>query len=615
VTRTRLTLHAFLAAAFLVTPPVLYADDFLGKPVGKWAADMDSQDAQVRRAAAFALSKFPASGNRTVPLLLNAIKSDASAGVRDAAATALGDLLPPFEAHPPREDQELTNLVEIGTRKQAWEEKCAAATQLRANVWAAAESVLRRALEKETDTAALRGALYAVGSFGPEGASMLEAVRGKLGHKEATVRQNAAWALGRLGPKAAEADDEKTRRVLADAAADLVDLLTDGEPLVRRDAATALGEIAAAAADAAKPGDPVPLHGAAVPPLLSMVKREADGVARKAALAKLVDLLNEKDKDDELTLENLLKNKDLETAQLAAFALAKIGGPAAKPALPVLQAALHDDDPDVQRNAAASLGKLKELAGPAMRDLAQILREGKDLSVRRHCAIALALIGPDARTQDGREALPDLVAVLQSDAPPVIRHYAAEALAKNPARESALSDVVKVLAKNGPDNSKFGDRYTINSMRQRCIWCFFNRSQPLPPDAMTTLGNILDETEDASLMVRYDAARTLAKYLKDKTPDKAADVLLQMLRDERLQVYKKTDANVSGGVEGSSGTRIKADTGGDARFMAAMALGDIGKKLAGRKDIIDELRKASAEAKDDKFKTEAKNALQAIEGK
>ena len=78
------------------------------------------------------------------------------------------------------------------------------------------------------------------------------------------MRQNAAWALGKLG-KAAGEDGVEQLRVL----------LKDDEPLVRRDAMHALGEI----------GNPT-----AHPAVATMLKTagvEKAGVVRKAAVEAL----------------------------------------------------------------------------------------------------------------------------------------------------------------------------------------------------------------------------------------------------------------------------------------------------------------------------------------
>jgi HEAT repeat protein len=585
--RTHLLLAVLVFA--LLGAPAAAQGTFLGKPLAKWLGELKDKDPQVRRGAAFALGKFPDHAIRVSQPLLDRIAEDDDAGVRDAAATALGDMT------------QRNELAVLG-------------------IWSKAKPVLRQALAKETDERVLRGVLYAIGSFGPSGADLHVEVQAKLEHKDASIRQNAAWALGRMGEKAADALDA------------LAACLSDEDALVRRDTATALGDIAVQAAAKAQ-GDPKlsdRLSQRAARPLLALVKSEKDDVVQKTALEKLIKLVrpakeDEKDspyKDDSETLSKLLSSKDPELAHVAAFVLAKIGGKEAAPAIPVLCEALRDEEMDVQRTAAASLENLGQLAAPAVRDLSKALRNGTDKEARAHCANALAYIGSEAKA-----AIPDLVAVVNSDAPIKVRHFAAEALAKvleGLARKQQYFDnaevqaeILKVLAKNEPERpASQNEHYTVATMRHKCVACFFFVPE-LSKEATAVLSNILDEQSDAGLMVRYEAARVLAEQLRDQAPAKAVDWLLHFLRNDQINLYFGTRAEVSGGgTEASTGSpMLKANVGGDARFIAADALGKLGKKAAERKDVIEELKKAASEAKDPRLREEAKKALDKLGAK
>src|SRR5206468_1023941 len=105
-------------------------------------------------------------------------------------------------------------------------------------------------------------------------------------------------------------------------------------------------------------------------------------------------------------------------------ALASIGGPGAKPALPVLTEALRDmEDPQIQELAAAALGQIGPDAAAAVPDL------GKALScpvavVRRNCAIALGKMGSAAEP-----AVPQMISSLkgETEKEAEVRRFVAEA--------------------------------------------------------------------------------------------------------------------------------------------------------------------------------------------
>ena len=85
-----------------------------------------------------------------------------------------------------------------------------------------------------------------------------------------------------------------------------------------------------------------------------------------------------------------------------------------------------------------------------------------------------------------------------------------------------------------------------------------------------------------------------------------------MLTNSTLVNFYGNETKVSGvGGEGTGGkSEVKTNQGGDARYMAAEALGWLGKK-AKRPDIVKALENA-AQDKDTKLSVEAKKALAAI---
>ena len=86
-----------------------------------------------------------------------------------------------------------------------------------------------------------------------------------------------------------------------------------------------------------------------------------------------------------------------------------------------------------------------------------------------------------------------------------------------------------------------------------------------------------------------------------------------MLTNKKLLIYHGTDASVTQiGSEGTSGaSRVDERAEGDARFLAAHALGFMGKK-ARRPEVLAALREAKKD-KDSRLREEAANALKLIE--
>jgi hypothetical protein len=83
-----------------------------------------------------------------------------------------------------------------------------------------------------------------------------------------------------------------------------------------------------------------------------------------------------------------------------------------------------------------------------------------------------------------------------------------------------------------------------------------------------------------------------------------------MLNNKGLLIFNGTNASVAGaGNESARGqSNVRDSLGGDARFLAAEALGYLGAKAVKRPDVVSALREAARD-KDDMLREEAKNAL------
>jgi HEAT repeat protein len=515
-------LHFFYGTFFSLatfTGPVLGQNGFLDKPLSFWQQQLGDTRPQVRRGAVFALGKSgdPEALNQLVGAL-----EDADPGVRDAAAYALGELA-------------------FGQHAGA--------------VWARAGSRLQVLLGKDPDRRVRRSAAYAAGSCGAEAADARSSLVTALRDQEAMVRQNAAWALGRLGPEVG--DTELTS---------LAHTLQDQDAVVRRDAAVALGELGRPAARVA------------LPALLGCCRKETESPVRKAALDSLRKLVTTEDKKLAPDLVRLLEQPQREVARAAALALGKIGGREARPAVPILKTALHDEDPAVRELAAGALANIGEAAASAVSNLSEALADSS-AAVRCNAALALAHIGSKAET-----AVRPLARALDLKEPTEVRLYAAEALGKvGPAIEQVIEDLLRALKEE--DDQR---------VRQRIVFALHQVRSSSPTRAVVAaLEAVLEETSPRSSLVRYDAARVLAFWLGGEASPKVLKTLVAMLRDPGLRLYTGSVSVLQAGDEKTVGsTTVKENLAGDARFLAAEALEQIGPK-ANRPEVIEALEAAA----------------------
>ncbi len=542
----RLLVAAGCFAALTVSSVHAGALEFLGKSVDTWKKDLTNKDASVRRSAAFALGRMGEGGRSGVLELVRRLNVDKDAGVRDMAASAIGDI-----ARALKDNND--------------------------DIWNKSGGTLSKLLKEDPSEQVRRSSAYALGAFGPVAAGAAPNLIQALGDDKASVRQNAAWALGQIGEDAAAAVPK------------LCACLSDKDTLVRRDAAGALGTMGKAGEKAGQP-------------LIELVKSETDNVVKKTALDSLAHFAGPEQADAAKDLEPLLKDRDAEVRLPAALVLARIGGEQAAAALPVLSAALKDVDKNNRELAAASLSNLGTAAKPAMYDLADALSDTSNTPrMRSYAALAIAHIESKAEP-----VVPAVAKALQRTQPELVRKFAAEALAriKYPANKKAVPAILDAI-----ENDKEVE------VRQKCVWSLFgmDKAEFTESGADKLLTKVLDERGDEMALVRYDAARKLANALRDEAPNKTTDVLLEMLTQTSLKVYNRMDAKVVGaGTEAGSGqTNVQANLGGDARYMAAQALGWLGKKASQRKEVVEALRKA-AKDNDAKLKKTAKEAMQEL---
>ncbi len=528
----RLLLVVGFSIAFHVSPLFAGRLVFLRKSVDTWRNELVQSQAAQRRSAAFALGRMGVEARQAVPELARRVLQDPDAGVRDAAAAAIGDIVRDFKG---------------GDAGQ---------------IWTNAGGTLVKALN-DSDERVRRSAAYALGTFGPPGVGATEYLVKALKDDKPSVRQNAAWAVGKIGEGAKEA------------VGDLCELLSDKDTLVRRDAAGALGSMGKAGAKAGRP-------------LIDLLKSESDDVVKKTALDSLAHIASPEQAGAVGDLEPLLKDTDPEVRLGAAIVFARVGGDAATLALPVLQKALKESDPHTQELVTAALSNLGPAAKPAMYDLGDVLTNGKNsLLVRRNAALAIAHIGAEAAP-----VVPALVEGLKRNQPLEVRQFSAEALAqmKYPANEKGVPAILESIEKDTDSLVRqkcvwalFGVE-TADDLRklgavpvlEKLLGERGSEMALVRYDAARKLANVFRaETPDAAVDVLLEMIKNTTLKVYNSTD---------------------ANVEGAGTEASAGRANVKENTGGDARFMAAQAMRWLGDKAKKRDDVVAALRKAAMDS-------------------
>ena len=325
---------------------------------------LQSDDSAVRFAAAFALGSVRAAGADET---LAAITKAADPFLAEIASWALARIHPDDKTLV----DEAVRRLRGGLHGDRPKERAAAASGL-SDLATQLDEPARRELAAEF-AAALADNVPDVGinagaaliRLGP---SSVDALREKL--SDPALRAQVLEIFAALGPAAKPA------------VSDLIRTLDDGDPAIRGDAAVAL---AAVGADAA----------AAVPMLSAML---ADPAAVPG------------------------------TRYAAAYALGRIGGPAAKPAVETLRTLSDSQDEMMATVAVWALLKIEPQDGPLVEKAIPILRRAARAErevVRLEAAVALGDIGPAASS-----AIPILELISEDDPSRAVRDAAAAALKK-----------------------------------------------------------------------------------------------------------------------------------------------------------------------------------------
>jgi len=357
-------------------PPGARIDPWDGM-LTKVTGALDDDDPSIREHAAWALGRI---GRRAVlsDMELRDATKDRDPFVRDAATWALGRVLAyPHrgwlpDAKPPstprRQDvrQYVINLKSSSSHERF---KAALGLVYRAEKPSLAVDVLAEALDNESAEIACRAAA-ALAEIGPSAKAARSALNAATRHRDSFVRRAASVALEAVGSSSSELSPEHRKR--------LEDIFVD------RKISLAIGRLTSA-----KPvsrvlaGRELARYGTkAVPPL-----REALKGGNEELVAEVICVLGRIGKPATGTLIKLLRDKETIVPAFAAAALVDIG----RPAVPALIEALKDRDAIVRSIAAEILGRI----GPQAAQAADALTEAtKDATpdVRKEAAAALRKI-------------------------------------------------------------------------------------------------------------------------------------------------------------------------------------------------------------------------------
>ncbi len=468
----------------------------------------------------------------------------------------------------------------------------AADHRLSGNVWLRASTALQGLL-KDPEARVRRSAAYALGQCGLHAREELPALRSALGELlrldgNPLVRQNAAWALGMLAENGK--GDEETLKLLLTAVQNSME-----DSYVLREIVNALA-----------------VHGNCRPEdtadtLLLVLPSVSDRVVIKPLLQALEKFASRKQERLVNVVEKWLDDKDPDIQRTAAFLTANTAGPKGGKALKVLVQILLEGDEQDQELASAALANLGPAAGAAVEVLARVLDDrSKKLETRRAAVLALSRV-----KENVTPAMPSLVKALAPEEHEHIRECAAEALAAIKfdrdfkGRDAVIKELVRVLREDKSPR-----------IRQRALWALY--SVPVLKDygVLDPLLAIVREKKDPALKIlRYDAARMLAYKLQNEAPAVVVDVLEEMINDDNITVYTPSDTRVTSGSSETTGGQatLVNRQGGDARFMAAQGIYAIGRP-ADRPRIRSALGKLK-EATDPEVRKWAQRALDRLDGK
>ncbi len=470
------------------------------KSVEELIADLESESAAVREAAAEAVAKLGPASAAAVPALLNALRQDdpqercqmifacydigpigkalvtIGLGAVPALVDTLGDdsiaqvvarhalaqICPaavPSLIEALRNENDLIRHGAVLALSIAVRERPGAAPAIATAVPALIEVL------QDPDIDIRHAAASALSEIGPRDAAVIPTLLGALSGEDAYIRARAAVAIGKMGKAAAVAIPA------------LIAATRDANLEVRKDAADALGKLGPSAATAVPAlidclrGDNLTVREHAVRALREI------GPLAVAAVPNLMRLFGGQENPKDFDVWSLRESTE--------DALERIGAGA----VPTLIKALSDEDGQVRAKATFLLGKMSPLSTAAMPALIEALADEQPF-VRETAASLLGQMGKSAVA-----ASPELIAAL-ADKAPQVRVAATAALRSIGAPTAAVPALSKLLLDESPD------------VRQNAVAALGE----IGPDVVPALVQAL---RDENAHVRQEAVAALMKSQPD----------------------------------------------------------------------------------------------------
>jgi HEAT repeat protein len=332
-------LPARLTAALVLFASACIAAEKPADPA-QLASQLSSSDVVVRREASYQLAMLGAKAAPALPALIKAL-NDADKQVWMNAIAAVAAIGPEAKDAIPTLLADFDSKSASRQRSYYRDQVIIRTSYALTRIGPAAIPPLIDGLRSH-DTMMRSGAARALGGMGPAAKAAIPALLENLGHKDASVQQDVIDALGSIG---------------AAAKPKLIEALSSDDPRQRSTAALALGAMGRAAQDASGP-------------VLAQLDSESDATARASLLtalarigADVAPVLIEALKDEREPIRHAAIN-GLLTMRSAQPQIVK-----------ALTALVRDPDAAVSERAAYALGRLGEVAAPAVPAILDVIEK------------------------------------------------------------------------------------------------------------------------------------------------------------------------------------------------------------------------------------------------